>query len=112
MFGCDPGRVEELVASVWDTIRALQTDGPSDVHLANAREQAFRSWETGLEENGWWLNSLEFYLSNDMDPARLLINPADVLAEVSASDVSGLARQVLRNDQYIRVTLLPESETP
>jgi zinc protease len=112
VFGCDPGRVEELVASVWDTIRALQTDGPSDVHLANAREQAFRSWETGLEENGWWLNSLEFYLSNDMDPARLLINPADVLAEVSASDVSGLARQVLRNDQYIRVTLLPESETP
>lgn len=112
VFGCDPGRVDELVASVWETIQALQTDGPSDVHLANAREQAFRSWETGLEENSWWLNTLEFYLSNDMDPARLLINPADVLSEVSATDVAGLARQVLSNDHYIRVTLLPENDTP
>lgn len=108
VFGCDPERTEELVASVWDTIRSLQTDGPTEVHLANAREQAFRSWETGLEENGWWLNTLEFYLSSDMDPARLLTNPADVLSGITATDVAELARQVLRQDRYIRVTLLPE----
>ena len=110
MFGCDPDRVEELVASVWETIRLMQTEGPSDVHLANAREQAFRGWQTGLEENGWWLNTLEFYLSNDLDPARLLTNPADVLSNIGASDVADLARRILGQDRYIRVTLLPENE--
>ena len=110
VFGCDPGRAEELVASVWETIRSLQSDGPSEVHLANAREQAFRAWETGLEENAWWLNTLEFYLSNDMDPARLLTNPAEVLEAITAAEVADLARQVLRQDRYIRVTLLPENE--
>ena len=110
VFGCDPDRVEELVASVWETIRLLQTEGPSEVHLANAREQSFRAWETGLEENSWWLGTLEFYLSNDMDPARLLTNPADVLSNIGASDVADLARRILGRNRYIRVTLLPENE--
>ena len=110
MFGCDPERVDELVTSVWDAIRAMQTEGPSLEHLSSAREQSFRAWETGLEENGFWLNSLEFYLSRDMDPARILINPADVLENVSADDVADMARRVLREDRFIRVTLYPEGE--
>jgi len=109
VFGCDPQRVDELVEKVWETIRAFQSEGPEDEHLANAREQAFRSWETGLEENAYWLNSLEFYLTRGMDPARILTNPAEALEAVSPEDVADMARRVLRTDQYVRVTLYPES---
>ena len=108
-FGCDPDRVDELVASVWDTIRSIQTDGPSETHLANAREQSFRSWETGMKENSYWLSSLEFYLSNDLDPGRILINPATVLEDVTKADIAEMARMVLREDEFVRVTLYPES---
>ncbi len=109
VFGCDPQRVDELVGTVWKTIREIQNDGPEEEHLTNAREQAFRSWETGLEENGYWLNSLEFYLTRDVDPSRILINPAEALEQVTPADVADMARKVLRNDQYVRVTLYPES---
>ena len=109
VFGCDPERVEELVAMVWDTIRSFQELGPEEEDLANAREQAFRSWETGLEENGFWLNSIEFYTTRGMDPARILINPAEALGNVTPAQVAGMARKVLRDDQYVRVTLYPES---
>ena len=109
VFGCDPDRADELVGKVWETIEAFQTDGPEEEHLTNAREQAFRSWETGLEENGYWSSSLEFYLTRGMDPARILTNPADVLENVTPADVADMARKVLRRDQYIRVTLYPES---
>ena len=109
VFGCDPERVDELVGTVWKTIREIQNDGPEEEHLTNAREQAFRSWETGLEENGYWLNSLEFYLTRDVDPSRILINPAEALEQVTPADVADMARKVLRNDQYVRVTLYPES---
>ena len=109
VFGCDPERVDELVGKVWETIREIQTNGPEPEHLTNAREQAFRSWETGLEENGYWLNSLEFYLTRGMDPARILSNPAEALEKVTPADVADMARKVLRNDQYVRVTLYPES---
>ncbi|MGA0255105.1 MAG: M16 family metallopeptidase [Rhodothermales bacterium] len=109
VFGCDPERVDELVSKVWETIESFHEEGPEDVHLANAREQVFRSWETGMEENGFWLSTLEFYLARGMDPARILINPAKALEEVSPADVANMARKVLRKDQYVRVTLYPEA---
>ena len=109
VFGCDPERADELVGKVWETIQAFQADGPEEEHMTNAREQSFRSWETGLEENGFWLSSLEFYLGRGMDPTRILINPAEALEDVTPADVADMARKVLRKDQYIRVTLYPES---
>ena len=62
-----------------------------------------------LMKNGYWLNSLEFYLTRDVDPARILINPAEALEKVTPADVADMARRVLRNDQYVRVTLYPDS---
>lgn len=109
VFGCDPDRVDELVEMAWDTIRSFQDNGPDEEDLANAREQAFRSWEIGLEENGYWRNSLEFYLTRGMDPARILLNPAEALESVTPADVADMARKVLRDDQFVRVTLYPES---
>jgi len=109
VFGCDPERVDELVSKVWETIESFHEEGPEEVHLTNAREQVFRSWETGMEENGFWLSTLEFYLARGMDPARILINPAKALEEVSPADVANMARKVLRKDQYVRVTLYPEA---
>jgi zinc protease len=109
VFGCDPDRADELVAMVWDSIKSFQEIGPEEEDLKNAREQAFRSWETGLEENGYWLSTIEFYTTRGMDPARILINPAEALENVTPADVADMARKVLREDQYVRVTLYPES---
>ncbi len=108
-FGCAPDRVDELVSSVWADIEKLQTELPDPEHLNNAREASFRSWEVGLEENSYWMNTLDFYLSNDMDPTRILINPSDALDEVTGEDVMEAARKYLNKDRYVRVTLYPEN---
>ena len=44
-----------------------------------------------------------------MDPARILMNPAEALENVTPADVADMALKVLREDQYVRVTLYPES---
>jgi len=108
-FGCAPDRVDELVAGVWADIEKLQTELPDPDHLDNAREAAFRSWEVGLEENRYWLSTLQFYLSNEMDPSRILINPSDVLEQISGEDIMEAARKYLNKDRYVRVTLYPEN---
>ena len=107
-FGCAPDRVDELVASVWADIELLQNEPPEEDHMANAREASFRSWEVGLEENSYWLSTLQFYISRDMDPTRILINPSDVLENVTGEDIMGAARKYLNRDRYVRVTLYPE----
>ncbi|NNF03034.1 MAG: insulinase family protein, partial [Rhodothermales bacterium] len=109
-FGCDPERVDELVAQVFADLRDLKSVPPDEAHVRNAREAAFRGWETGLRENGYWLSSLQFYAAHGLDPARILIDPRTVLAEITAEDVSEAARTYLGEDRFVLVTLLPEGE--
>ena len=85
-----------------------QSEPPEEDHMANAREASFRSWEVGLEENSYWRNTLQFYISRGMDPTRILINPSDVLENVTGEDIMGAARKYLNRDRYVRVTLYPE----
>lgn len=111
-FGCDPDRVDELVAQVWEDLRELKSTPPDEAHVENAREAAFRGWEVGLKENGYWLSTLQFYIEHGMDPARILIDPRTVLRGITPADVSETARRYLDEGRYVRVTLYPEEMRP
>ena len=111
-FGCAPDRVDELVSNLWADIERLQNEPPDEDHMTNAREASFRSWEVGLEENGYWLNLLKFYISREMDPTRIIINPLDAFEDVTGDDIVGAARKYLNRDRYVRVTLYPEDIDP
>jgi len=108
-FGCDPERVDELIANVWSNILDLQAREPDETHLKNAREAISRSWETGLKENGYWLTALQFYLGRNMSPDRILTNPAEQVDLITGSDISDAAKTFLNPERYVQVVLYPES---
>ena len=109
-FGCDPERVEELVANVWSNIADLKNNPPDIIHLDNSRQASLRAWESGQKENSFWLNSLQFYLERDMDPARALTSPSEVLDSITPEDISEAARVFLDESRYVLVSLFPEEQ--
>jgi zinc protease len=108
-FGCAPDRVEELISNVWANIRDLQSNPPSETHLKDAKEAISRAWETGLKENGYWLTALQFYMGREMDPERILVNPAVQVDEITGADIVDAANTFLNSDRYVQVVLYPES---
>ena len=101
-FGCDPERVEELTAVVFEQIRSLQTAGLDSSYTDKVREIRRREREVSMKENGWWLSLLEWVDKYGVDPLLILDNsvaesfsPADVLRASKWFDLTNYARFVM-----------------
>ena len=53
-FGCDPARVDELIAATQKEIAAIVRDGVNADGLDKVKQQFLRGRETQLRQNGFW----------------------------------------------------------
>jgi zinc protease len=106
-FGAAPGRLEELVATVFTVLESVKADGPDATALANAREQQRRAFETNLRRNEYWL-SLLLRQSETGEPAADALAFPQRLDAVTAAQVQDAARRYLDTENYVRVSLVPE----
>ena len=108
-FGSAPERVEELVAVVFREIEEFRTAGPTPEEAESAREILRRRRETDLKENVWWawrLLSSEFH---EEDPRDL--TSFKWIDGISVEMIRSVAERYLRTDNYVQVSLYPETPT-
>jgi zinc protease len=108
-FGCDPGRVDELVKAVFQELESLKINGPSDKDVSDAREGLFREYETGKKQNNWLLTQIASKYQLQQDPSELLALEESFQA-LTSQMIQEAARTYLDTDNYVRVTLYPEKE--
>ncbi|HOX24366.1 MAG TPA: insulinase family protein [Candidatus Krumholzibacteria bacterium] len=106
-WGCDPARVEELTAAVWQVIEDFRANGPDADTLAKVRETQLREDETSLQDNRYWLRQLAEHRQRGLDPHRILRRAEDV-ATLSGDLVRDTVRRCLDPQRYVKVVLLPE----
>jgi zinc protease len=106
-FGCDPGRVEELVAAVFAEIETVKNDGPGDENVQKVRESQARERETDLEENRFWINTLEYHERNGLDLLDIL-RYDDMIEAVTAEALQEAARKYFDTGRYVQGVLYPE----
>ena len=66
-FNCDPGNAKLLVGLSLREIEYLQINGPRTEDVQKVREQHVRRHETGLQDNGFWLNNIAGMAREDRD---------------------------------------------
>jgi zinc protease len=110
-FGCDPDRVDELTAVVYDEIRRLQTAGPDLEHVSKVQQQDRREREVQLRENGFWLAALESSLWNEEDP-RLILDFDALVDSLTPESIQGAAARWVDLDRRVEVVLVPEGGEP
>jgi zinc protease len=106
-FGCDPERVDELKALVYEEIRQLQAVGPDPEHVAKVQQQDRRARELQLRENGFWLASLEASLWNEEDP-RLILEFDSLVDWLTPESIRAAAARWVHLDRRVEVVLRPE----
>ncbi len=108
-FGCDPGRVDELTAAVFDEIARFKDEGPTTAVLKKVKEGDRRAQELALRENEAWIAALgEAYRYGEAPMAAA--DQSDLIEELSYGAVRGAAQYYLNLNRYVQVTLLPEGE--
>ncbi len=110
-FGCDPSRTDELVKAMFREIDALKSKGPTDKDVDDARAALNRDHESDMAVNSRLVAALADAYENSEDVGVFMGLPAQY-ASLTASSVQAAARRYLDMNNYVRVTLLPETAAP
>ncbi len=106
-FGADPERLEELTAVVFEEMDKLKTHGPVLTDVEKVQEAQRRTRETSLKRNGYWLVQLLYADRFGSDP-RDILTYERLIDALTGEMIQDAARQYLRSDNYVRVSLYPE----
>ena len=110
-FGSSPERSEELARTVLAEIRSISDSGPSPAELERVKETQLRTRQTALRQNPFWLGQLTAAYEYGDDPRDVLTY--DTLVNgLTAEAIRDAARRYCRMDNYVHVTLLPETSHP
>lgn len=107
-FGCDPERVEELVATLLREVERLRAQGPTDEEVTDAREALMVSYQTDMAENGRLAGKIAERYELGQDVMEFFDLPAQY-QKLNAGVVRDASQQYLDAANYVRVTLLPET---
>lgn len=109
-FSASPDRLQELTDVAFEHIERVQTEGISASTLAKVKEIQRRTHETRLEENGYWVGQLMYAAELGEDPEAFRVY-ASLIDALTADMIRDAAKEYLRDDNYVRVSLYPEQRS-
>ncbi len=110
-FGSAPERLESLTAAALAQIDSVKRFGTTPEYLNKVKEAAFRSRETAITQNGYWLSQISTFDQSGW-PLAEIPNGDKLISALTAQDLQQAAVRYLRTDNYVRVSLYPESFPP
>jgi zinc protease len=108
VFGCDPGRVDSLVAAAFDQVRRLREEGPSIADVQKDQEMERRELEVSMKQNAYWMGSLQTIHQMGWDPLRLLAR-RERIDRLTPANLRATFAKYFPADRYTVITLMPES---
>src|SRR5256714_5186892 len=107
-FGSAPERLEALTAAALVQIDSVKRFGTTPEHLNKVKEAAFRTRETAMKQNGYWLSQITTFDQSGW-PMSEIPNGEKLISALTSDDLQKAAIKYLRTDNYVRVSLYPEN---
>jgi zinc protease len=106
-FGCNPDRVDELTAILFEQIDSLVNYPLDQSYIEKVQEIQRRELETGRKENEYWLSNLQSYYFYGMD-LNDFYKRDELIEKLNAEDLLKTAKKYFNKDNYVIVVLYPE----
>jgi zinc protease len=107
-FGCDPGRMQELIKVAFKVIDDFKETGPSASRVGDAKLSTRRDLEVDLLENRYILNEIVAKYEKGEDVTEVFSPPG--IDEMTSISIRDAARKYLNKSRYVEVTLSPEKK--
>jgi zinc protease len=105
-FGCDPKRVDELIAAAFAEIGKLAKDGAGPDYLEKVKQTFLRNRETQLRDNTFWTEWLATSYRFADDPT-IVLDPTQLVSRITSDNVKASAKRYLDAKQYFQAVLVP-----
>ena len=110
-FGSAPDRADELAKAVQAEIKDLMENGPDAAEIQKVKEAQLRARETNIKQNFFWTSQLANAYQFGDDPRDILAYNK-MVEGLTAAAIKDAAARYLKGENYVHVTLLPETKTP
>jgi zinc protease len=108
---CDPARVETLVQRVFDEIAFVKRTAISFDQVRRIRTALQQDFEEDSASNGYLLNQIaRRYEDGTPEDVANVFNMPDQILMLSGAAIQQAANAYLNTDNYVRVTLMPETK--
>jgi zinc protease len=108
-FGCDPNRVDELIAETMKKLDTMTMKAPEEIYVTKVKEIAKHEQETNLKENRYWLSALSQLYFNGEDP-HIITDRMNMISALNAEDIHRAAQKYCAKDNLVEVVLYPEKK--
>ena len=105
-FNCDPARENELTEIVFSQIDYLRENGIEQIYLEKVKEIRRRSHELALQENSFWLHTLEQIQLHSIRPDQVT-DYSSLVNGLNSEQIQIAAKQYFNKSQYARFVLYP-----
>ncbi len=109
-FGCDPERLEELGAQVFEVVESMRRDGVVGEIVTKVAEIQRNSYDEGMRKNDFWLSQIQFRDSHGQDLDEIL-DYKKFPDALTSKQIRDAAKRYLRMTNYVQVSMYPESGT-
>ncbi len=104
-FDTDPAKREKLTGIVYDEIKKIMTEGPSEVNLDKVKENMLKTYQERLNENGYWASVIYNQIVNGMD---INTDYEKLVRAVTPIQVRDFAKRIFSQHNIIEVSMSPE----
>lgn len=108
-FGCNPTRVEELIATVVQQMDSLAAKPVDASYIDKVKQLQRRDRETNLKENNYWIGLFRTNYTNGEDPRGMLKIP-ERIDKLDAKAVQMAAKKYFDQKNVVKVILKPEAK--
>jgi len=108
-FGASPERLEALTAAAFSQIDSVKRFGVTADDLTKVKQAALRGRETSLKQNNFWLSQISSFDQVGW-PLAAIPDADKLIMSLSSEHLKRAASRYLRTDNYVRVSLYPDSQ--
>lgn len=108
-FPCGPDNVDKLIDAAMTEVEKLKTDGPTQEDVDKTKETQRLDYKENLEQNRYWLRSLESSWVTGSDPSNIL-KKQEMISALDIESLKATANKYLKKEAKIQVVLMPEEK--
>lgn len=104
-FDTDPAKKDKLTEIVYDEVKKLIIDGPSDVNINKAKEFMLKKQQEDLAENGYWSGIIYNQTVLGIDSHTTI---EKIISSVTPAMIKDFAKKIFSQGNTIEISMSPE----
>ncbi len=106
-FPCSPDNIEHITDGVKQVFKNIVDNGPTEENLEKAKKQILKDRETKLQENGFWINTIQSHYFNET-PYSEFAETEGLVSGLTTEYIKEIAKKYLDTSNFVRVSLKPK----